>query len=366
PLAMRLVASTLLAPLQGLVSPTILLLLAGACIANVSAVLASVALYLLGRRLTRSDQLARVAAFLFALTPSAAFLSAPYTESPFALLSFSGMLLHAEGYGTLAALTWSLTTTLRSNGILHAGFFLYELARRVIRHFCSTPSSFSSFGAWVQLIISSGLLLLRALIVFGPFVAIQMYGHFRYCSSPNPMENRSWCTTGTLPMIYSFVQDHYWNCGPFRYYTLRQLPNFLLASPFILLTGAGVWVYAKAQPSRRLITLGLFPDATHNKGRTDASGTGDEPHVAYASSKTLLPYVILWFVQVTYALITMHVQVILRFLTSQPALYLFASSCVLAHLQGPHRHLGGWAILHYFPLYNVVGIVLFAHFLPPA
>ncbi|KAI9227415.1 MAG: GPI mannosyltransferase 2 [Piptocephalis tieghemiana] len=373
PLAMRFVAFTLLAPLQGLVSPTLLLLLAGACIANASAILASAVFYLLGRQLTRSDQLARTAALLFTLTPSAAFMSAPYTESPFALLTFSGMLAYSKGHGTIAALLWSLTTTLRSNGILHAGFFMHDLLREWIRHLLpprayhpSLPRSSPSLEGWIRLASVTLLTLLRSALILIPFIIIQFYGYLQYCSSEAPDALRPWCTTSTLPIIYAFVQDHYWNCGPFRYYTLKQLPNFLLASPFLLLTGAGVWVYLRAQ-TKGTLTLGALsnPGNRSGKGPRGASESNNA-HAIYTSSTSLYPYVILWAAQTIYALITMHIQVILRFLTSQPALYLFASSCVLRHLQGPHRHLGGWAILHYFPLYNVVGIVLFANFLPPA
>lgn len=48
-----------------------------------------------------------------------------YTESLFAFLSFSGMLLAFRKRYYLAALIFALATCVRANGILHAGFFIW-------------------------------------------------------------------------------------------------------------------------------------------------------------------------------------------------------------------------------------------------
>ena len=50
--------------------------------------------------------------------------------------------------------------------------------------------------------------------------------------------NPEWCMfTEQNFSLYGFVQDKHWNVGIFRYWTLPQLPNFLLAFP-ILSSGA--------------------------------------------------------------------------------------------------------------------------------
>ena len=44
---------------------------------------------------------------------------------------------------------------------------------------------------------------------------------------------RPWCGSkgGSL---YTFVQKEYWNQGLFNYWTLAQIPNFILATPILL------------------------------------------------------------------------------------------------------------------------------------
>lgn len=64
----------------------------------------------------------------------------------------------------------------------------------------------------------------------------------------------SWCNNSTvhffrlqnmtidvrLPMFYSYLQSKYWNIGLFNYYTINNLPNFLLAFPQTALIAASI------------------------------------------------------------------------------------------------------------------------------
>jgi Mannosyltransferase (PIG-V) len=42
--------------------------------------------------------------------------------------------------------------------------------------------------------------------------------------------------------MYSAIQRQYWNVGLFRYYQVKQIPNFLLAAPVILISGITVFL----------------------------------------------------------------------------------------------------------------------------
>lgn len=70
--------------------------------------------------------LATIAGYAFALSPPAMFMSSLYTESPFALLTFWGMLQYVRKRYWLAALLWGLASLMRSNAIIYAGFFVFD------------------------------------------------------------------------------------------------------------------------------------------------------------------------------------------------------------------------------------------------
>ncbi|CAI5962219.1 unnamed protein product [Closterium sp. NIES-65] len=63
----------------------------------------------------------------FCLTPASTFYSAIYSESLFALLSFAAMWRVVSGRWFSASLLIALSAAVRSNGVLHAGFFLFSL-----------------------------------------------------------------------------------------------------------------------------------------------------------------------------------------------------------------------------------------------
>lgn len=63
------------------------------------------------------------------------FMSAFYTESLFALLSFMGMYHITKQRYLLASILWGLASFTRSNAIIYVGFFIYELiVSRFRRH----------------------------------------------------------------------------------------------------------------------------------------------------------------------------------------------------------------------------------------
>lgn len=309
----------------GLISQEAALLVAGCAISNCCFVAAAVALYLLGchvlgatdaesvrRRGSQSgdagavdspvpadgEAVARVAALLFCVNPAAVFMSAVYTESLFAFLSFTGMLLLAgcgvrgqDGAdqspsrvrGTLGALCLAGAGFTRSNGTLLVGYVLFYavvqwkgtvassrsaptplLGSRgasarpapVARPATSAAPLFALYWLWVAL---------NCAIVVLPYVAVQHYGYWLYCApapavvrAALPMlqlpaqpshPSRAWCgaegaSPPLVPGMYGFIQAEYWNVGLLRYYEAKQIPNFALAAPILTITFAGVAAYA--------------------------------------------------------------------------------------------------------------------------
>ncbi|KAJ2368848.1 ER membrane glycoprotein subunit of the GPI transamidase complex-like protein [Coemansia sp. RSA 2607] len=372
PLLMRMLNNTVLLPFVGAVGRQLSLVAAGVIISNVAFVMAAATLYKLGAETMRNERLAYIAALVYVIAPSNVFMSAVYTESLFALFVFLAMLFVGRRKYLLAAGCLGISGLCRSNGLVYAGFFVWNIAvRGDIWRNCATSSRKHFAAALVWRVL--GTFLLVGLSAAG-FVAFEIYGKSRLCNSSaaltSELNKRLYCTS-TWSTVYGFVQAEYWNVGFMRYYTLQQLPNFLLAAPMIALSLAGLWTYVAHDPVR-FATLGWIRRGRSLGAKAD---TADAVAVAYFDSE-LLPHMYLWALLLGVATTTMHVQVITRFFSSVPAVFWFAAH-VVAKAAAQKKELGSaqamqgkrwisWIVVGYFVGYGLVGVVLFSNFFPPA
>jgi GPI mannosyltransferase 2 len=186
--------------------------LASIAVANAAHLLSALVLYRLGRVVWRDQTLSLVAALLHVISPAGLFLSAPYAESSFALLSFSGYLVFALGcraekrpayrdiYTVLAGVLFGLATVFRSNGILNGIPFAYEVLRQLPR-LRESPTVDS-----LRRLLALGI---GGVSVAAGSIGPQAAAYWRFCSGVSGAEPRPWCQ-GYLPSIYTFVQQHYW------------------------------------------------------------------------------------------------------------------------------------------------------------
>ncbi|KAF9305252.1 hypothetical protein BGZ74_010858 [Mortierella antarctica] len=308
PISMRLVANTVLAPLSLVMTYQQQLVLAGVLVANGSFIIAAVQLYRLSNTLFGNERFAFLSALLYILTPSGIFMSAIYTESLFAAISFSGMIFTAQKRYLMAAILFSLSSTARSNGILYAGYFVYDL---VIQMDLSKPTMAYHSNVYM----------------------------------------RPWCLAKP-PLLYTFVQSFYWNIGFLRYYEIKQIPNFLMAAPMITLSAVGIYSYLM-HDTRRALTLGR--DSTY-------AGRSQTPPFM---SQAMFPHIVLWAVLLLSNITTMHIQIITRAFSCLPPVYWFA-----AHQFGDKAYglRAGSArpVTTFFVMYGLIGVILFANFFPPA
>jgi phosphatidylinositol glycan class V len=174
-------------------------------------------LYRLSQVVWRDQTPSLVAALLHIISPAGLFLSAPYSESSFALLSFTGYLLFALGcraegnnsptrrdlYTITAGVLFGAATAFRSNGLLNGAPFAWE----VLRHL---PALFrrSTFIETLRRLAALGV---GGVAVAAGSLGPQTAAYLRYCSSGASGEGlpRPWCQ-GYLPSIFTFVQSHYW------------------------------------------------------------------------------------------------------------------------------------------------------------
>ena len=164
---------------------------------------------------TKNSPIASVAALLYIFSPAGIFLSAPYTESVFALLSFLGLSLYVSGtvlsskHGALmesvqtilsgAVFGWA--TVRRSNGILAGIFFAIdavESAAQILRG-----------GLTMRPVVKLGSTVTAGLLAGWGMVWPQLGPYTEYCVEARIGQRRPWCDR-LVPSIFTFVQAHYW------------------------------------------------------------------------------------------------------------------------------------------------------------
>ncbi|KAI1303802.1 GPI mannosyltransferase 2 [Xylaria venustula] len=313
----------------------------GIFVASASHLVSALVLYKLGLAVWKNSRISFVAAVLHILSPAGLFLSAPYSESPYALLSFVGYLFFAKAtlddrrtvahdVSLVASGLWfGFAVNFRSNGALNGILFAVELVREMSR----TPTV-SSIRRRLALIAGGSVIAIGFLIP-------QVVAYRTYCYGAVDSELRPWCTK-RLPSIYSFVQEHYWNVGFLRYWTPGNIPLFLLAAPM-------VYFLAKSG-----ITFLSNPHILNEEAKSTPTST----NIAAFIRSLALAQVILTVLAIT----TYHIQIITRISSGYPLWYWW-----LANLLSDNKTAGtGKNIVMFMIMYASIQGALFASFLPPA
>lgn len=346
PIVLRFVAVFVLYPLSTLLNLHGRLLLAVALVNSLLFILGVVGLYSLSCLVLQDRRLSLLSAFLYCVTPANVFLMVGYSESLFAALTFGGLWLLESGRIAKACLVLGLATGTRANGLVNAGFLVYLLLQRAL---CQTKQSNNSAAIRVSKLHYARIMLcflftavIGSCIIIFPFAAFQYYGYQTFCfqlraheQDPVPPALMSlaqrkgyrlpnitapvpdWCLR-PLPLLYSYIQDVYWDVGFLRYFQLRQIPNFLLASPVTALGLFAAFVYFRADPVYCL-RLGVF------------SRRGEEKPASGFLSPRVYVYVVHATVLLLSGFFCMHVQVLTRFLgSSSPVIYWISAHLLIA------------------------------------
>lgn len=341
-------------------SPLQCYIVAGIILSNVCHLLSVLVLYrllilVLGTRQQR--HVAFVASVLHILTPASLFMSAPYAEALFSLLNMTGMLCYVHskrtaqcGYTTVQEDVYKLSsgalfasaTLIRSNGLL-SGLILLCDAIGYLSCIFSWRLDYSDVR---RLLVTS----LAGLFVACGFAGPQYVAYQQFCGASN-LDRRLWCDRN-IPSIYSWVQSHYWNVGLFRYWTVSNLPLFLLAAPilWLLLTSSTTALHTGIQELR---------NRSHSVARQRPT------LMAFSLPEIALPQ----FVLAVTALTNFHVQIVNRIASGYPTWYLTtAQSLVDSHhissIPGPPLKVE-WVVRGII-MYALVQGILYANFLPPA
>ncbi|GAA5898936.1 uncharacterized protein JCM6883_003477 [Sporobolomyces salmoneus] len=317
---------------------------------------AGAAILLLSLHLFRSREYSLITSTLFLLAPARAVLHAvPYTEPFSALFTFAGMLTFIQHRDLLSSIMFACGATFRAQGaVMGLGFFGWRWILQ--RPFAANRLSLKRL---VQGIVVTSFL---SLISASPFLVFQAHAYREHCSSLTSL--RPWCSS-TFGFSYGWIQnlldiDADTNVGPFRYWTLLQLPNFLLASPVLLLSFSASYSYYSSQP--RFVLARTLPFLF------SPSSPPPEQQRLFLSP-ALMPFIHLHTATTLLLLVSSHVQIVLRLCIVDPVVWWYATDLVLARAregEGDRRRRWGERWIWYTIVWGTISIVLWALFLPPA
>ena len=295
--------------------------LSGLLISNICFIAAAIYLYKLSS-LVLNEQQAFVSSVLFCFSACSVFMSAVYSESLIAFLTFFGWYQILKNNRFIACLIFALAATVKST----ATFLLAALF----------PLLFRSNG--VDLKGSLYFLFGTA----GIFSVLHLYltsSRNIYCSGKIPAD---WCKNGETS-IYSYVQRKFWNVGLLRYWKLKNIPFFIVVLP-------SFWIACQGF---------LFPCLRRIHDNFRKTGICKEFFLQQISDKQF-GFAIHLFACLFVTAFLANVQIFTRLVSSSPA-YFWAQAFIIDRYSGTWL-LFGLATLHC--IYFLVGILLFCNFLP--
>lgn len=327
PLILRSVAATLLWPLSNFLTVRGRLLMAVSIFNSAVFLLSAVALYRLSCIVVQDRKFALITSLIYCLTPANVFMLAGYSETLFAALLFAGLFSLERGFTIRASVLLGLATATRANGLVNAGFLLYlplqqTLARaQVIIKGSHWYVRFRHYTLAALCLLPWSLLHIAVIVL--PFCLFQFYGYLTFCvevlnqevpplllvlakqkgyrvpdaAVPRP----SWCLA-PIPVLYNYIQDVYWDVGFLRYFQFKQIPNFLLALPIVILTSMASYIFITANP-RYCLHLGL--------SRIEKKVKEEKPSAGFYSLKVFV-YVVHCSVLLMFGIFCMHIQVSLE------------------------------------------------------
>lgn len=211
---------------------------------------ATLELFSLTTAIGGAHDIAMKVAFAFCFNPANVFFISCYSESTFSAFIFTAYstferfqrCLHkirSIFFFTIATVSWFLASFCRSNGILSVLFLFIYWCGEMVRTMSTTKDS----KQLRRILWKSFYFLITILAVVYPFFQHDNDGKAKLCKQDYYISEA--CTAiQNQVSLYSYIQLKYWDVGFFHYYQLKQLPNFLLASPVIVYSSMAVreWI----------------------------------------------------------------------------------------------------------------------------
>jgi phosphatidylinositol glycan class V len=400
----------------------------------------------------RHDKVSVAVCLVFGVwNPAYVFFATNYSESFFAMTTLLGYVCmqrssfysntisrrHSGWWWLMGIVCWMIGSYTRSNGTVHCLWIFQDGVARILRdsrlihqqqkqqrqYDCSsssgatrsssTASTTNSRGTMVHILWIFLRSILGIILVALPVRYHDWRGYQRHCNSKVPIQP-TWCTKniqnqgivsslifGSSHSLYRYIQEKHWNVGFFRYYQWKQIPNFLLAAPILMLSvgGACLWIYwslvvnfgkgkmpstvsmifwswpidalveSVEQTSREAATFARVKKTKRN--HKDSLLSRD----ALVDNPLLLGQYAILAVLALVGIVIAHVQISTRMICStSPALIWFITYCLLAPPSNEAARSGtspilppsylGQIVWYYTALFMLLGVVLHVNFLP--
>lgn len=395
PISIAFLSRSVFSSLIPLIGYRAVLALSGYVLNNLAFVLAAIYFYRLTLLILKDSKASLQASILFCFNPASIFYSSIYSESLYAVFSFCGIFYLFSGSNTIAMLLLGVSGTTRSNGAINAGYFSFKALLQAY----DAITNKKSFKLALKAIVGGAAC---SICMFVPFAAFQTFGYYNICLNAASNQLRPWCMS-KVPNMYGFLQSHYWGVGFLKYFEVKQLPNFLLASPILTIAFSSIVYYVSLlfQTPQSLRKTPDFKRNLHGKDNSQdiiISSSSSSSHDfkgnhifhrlrSEKKAKTfeffhkvklqmdsfirikqgyctllVLPFILHLGFMTFMALFVMNVQVATRFLSASPPIYWFASYVMLS--PGPTSRRMNHVIWSYCVAYILLGSLLFPTFYP--
>ncbi|KAG7660802.1 GPI18 [[Candida] subhashii] len=190
-------------------------------------------------RITYDCRISELASIFMILSPAGIFLTGNYSENYSNFLTLLQIYLYFTSVNSqdftkasnksirirwkyiVSGIINGVNFTVRANSLLLGIIYLIDLY-----HF---------FIDWnieecILSIITGGIL-------FISFAGTNIYHYLLFCPGRG-----EWCNS-TFPSLFQYSQDKYWNVGLFKYWTVNNIPNFLLVTPIIALNVYSIYYF---------------------------------------------------------------------------------------------------------------------------
>ncbi|MCL4125787.1 UNVERIFIED_CONTAM: hypothetical protein GTU68_000524, partial [Idotea baltica] len=340
PMLVRCIGTVLHLPLKFIANYHSCLILAAVFLNFILFVKTAVILFQLSKDVLKHEALAYRAALLFCINPASIFFSAPYSESLYSFLVFYALSTSEKKSSFSVPFLFGLASANRSNGIVNVGFLIYRKLQDCATYFhkiryATTESGQLSLVVVIILTFNYTLIPMAVgcFFVFLPFGLFQLWCYSIYCReegtnislSPHlelyiranflhspDLGEAEWCYNFP-PLAYQHIQEKYWEVGMFRYYELRQVPNFLLALPVVMMVICHAALYM-VDNSQVCLSFGIPPQIL--KGKRDPSYS--HWYKEGINSWRVFVYTCHSLALCLFCVLCIHVQVTTRLLCSSP------------------------------------------------